>query len=157
MGNWFLKRFERMRQLCCHPAVASGWHARLVAGSGPTPVLTLEQMRQRMVQWKAEDVKAAKAALQNLAMRCTGQHSRVAAYSNGGELPLFTITMWVCLLKNIITPLPEAKMAMRLVQARFKLDPESLAAVACRKTRNEPRCTSYRIVTHQVGGCAWFT
>ena len=72
-----------MRRLCCHPAVASQWNDRLVTergggagggggggggrggdgGSGVFPLLSLDQMRERMLGWKRDEIKAAHVTL----------------------------------------------------------------------------------------------
>ena len=58
-----------MRQLCCHPAVADGWARHLAdeegggggrggGGGMRAPLLSLDEMRERMVQWKADEIQA---------------------------------------------------------------------------------------------------
>jgi len=60
-----------MRQLCCHPAVADGWARHLAdeegggggrggggGGGVRAPLLSLDEMRERMVQWKADEIQA---------------------------------------------------------------------------------------------------
>ena len=67
-----------MRQLCCHPAVADGWARHLAdeeggggggrgggggGGGGRAPLLSLDELRERMVQWKADEIQALAVTL----------------------------------------------------------------------------------------------
>jgi hypothetical protein len=55
-SNLFSEQYANLRQLCCHPA--SGWMSRLSDESNHKEfsVLSLDQLRARMVKWKKDDV-----------------------------------------------------------------------------------------------------
>ena len=74
----FAARYDAMRQLCCHPAVADGWARHLAdeeggggggrgggggGGGGRAPLLSLDELRERMVQWKADEIQALAVTL----------------------------------------------------------------------------------------------
>ena len=61
-GNAFAKRYERLRQLCCHPAVSSQWAARLSGVGGGagrdhtgSGIMSLEKLRLQLIDWKRVD------------------------------------------------------------------------------------------------------
>ncbi len=62
-SNVFGARMDNLRQLCCHPAVASGWAERLVKEVAPGRVLSLDELRQRMVGWKDAEIERARSDL----------------------------------------------------------------------------------------------
>lgn len=75
-GDSFSARFDALRRLCCHPAVAAGWSERLNSEAeqrrqSGMQLLSLDEMRSRMVSWKAEEIGRARQALQT--------HTRQAA------------------------------------------------------------------------------
>ena len=77
-GDSFSIRFEALRRLCCHPAVSAAWSSRLAGerggrggasgsaangATGAQPLLSLDEMRERMVRWKGDEITKAKHAL----------------------------------------------------------------------------------------------
>ena len=54
----FSEQYANLRQLCCHPG-SGRWMSRLDRGGAKKEftVLSLDQLRARMVTWKKEDVE----------------------------------------------------------------------------------------------------
>ncbi|CAM9237427.1 unnamed protein product, partial [Ectocarpus fasciculatus] len=69
-SNFYAKSYDMLRQLCCHPACSTKWMNRLAseyyndvrgAGGNGYKTLSLDDLRNRMVKWKNEDVENLKA------------------------------------------------------------------------------------------------